>query len=169
MKMKLTKCHACAYSGMEPDGPPELICGHDDAGGFGIFTRLAAGPGGHCGPDRPKFEQHPLRNSDGSLRNDEPARPDPYEGMTYDGNSKYFHIRRLDNQYRVVIHQRVNLGGWYGYVSIEKLHYDEEGYGHWRHCHGAGRGFSMESDAIQQAKKFYAEWQPRTAQQAQAH
>jgi ribA/ribD-fused uncharacterized protein len=28
----------------------------------------AAGEDGHCGPARPKFEQHPLRNSDGTLK-----------------------------------------------------------------------------------------------------
>lgn len=51
---------------MEPDD--DLTCGHPDAGVVGKYTRVAAGDGGHCGPARPKFEQHPLRNSDGSLK-----------------------------------------------------------------------------------------------------
>lgn len=58
-------CHACAFSYMEPDS--DLVCGHADAGLMGIYTRHASAKGGHCGPDRPKFEQHPLRNPDGSL------------------------------------------------------------------------------------------------------
>lgn len=63
-------CHACRYSYMEPDD--DLTCGHADAGTFGLYTRRAAAQGGHCGPSRPKFEQHPLRNVDGTLKGGRP-------------------------------------------------------------------------------------------------
>lgn len=59
-------CAACAHSFMEPDD--DLTCGHKDAGPVGIYTRHAAGKGGHCGPERPKFEQHPGRNPNGTLK-----------------------------------------------------------------------------------------------------
>ncbi len=69
-------CHACARSYMEPSGPPLLICGVN--GGWGTYLNPlvpGANPGGPrgpetpiCGPDRPKFEQHPGRNPDGSLK-----------------------------------------------------------------------------------------------------
>lgn len=78
-------CHACANSYMEPSGPPDLICGHPDAGSFGKILRreskvvqvaTAAGmvvaldtviqPADHCG-DFTKFEQHPLRQQNGDL------------------------------------------------------------------------------------------------------
>jgi len=51
---------------MEPDD--DFCCGHPDAGAFGTYVRSAASPGGHCGPERPKFEQHPLRKPDGLLK-----------------------------------------------------------------------------------------------------
>lgn len=57
-------CHACTHSYMEPDAPT-LICGHKDAGVFGLFIRSE--PLGHC-PDYSKFEQHPGRNPDGTLK-----------------------------------------------------------------------------------------------------
>jgi hypothetical protein len=59
-------CHACKYSFMEP-GDMNLTCGHPDAGPVGKYTRMAAAADGHCGPELPKFEQHPLRGADGSL------------------------------------------------------------------------------------------------------
>lgn len=59
-------CQACAHSYMEPDD--DLTCGHKDAGSMGLYTHHAAGVGGHCGPARPKFEQHPGRNPDGTLK-----------------------------------------------------------------------------------------------------
>lgn len=59
-------CTACRFSYMEPDS--DLICGHKDAGTFGINARIASSKDGHCGPARPKFEQHPLRNTDGGLK-----------------------------------------------------------------------------------------------------
>jgi len=67
---KDTPCAACKYSYMEPDGP--LTCGHKDAGPWGksIAWRSPVSPrleGGFCGPDASQFEQHPLRNEDGSL------------------------------------------------------------------------------------------------------
>lgn len=70
-------CHACRYSFMEPDDT-ELVCGHKGAGVAGVYTRIAADglardgtvhlALAHCGPERLKFEQHPLRNEDGSLK-----------------------------------------------------------------------------------------------------
>jgi len=70
-------CGACAHSYMGPSDN-ELVCGHPDAGGFGRYTSIAAEgrlrdgsidlSQAHCGPDRLKFEQHPLRNEDGSLK-----------------------------------------------------------------------------------------------------
>ena len=66
-------CWACAHSYMEPDSPA-LICGHKDSGDVGKYVTGIApngkerGPVAHCGPERKKFEQHPLRNADGSLK-----------------------------------------------------------------------------------------------------
>lgn len=57
------KCFACSHSYMEPDS--DLICGHKDAGGFGKVIRKDNIT--HC-KDADKFEQHPLRNKDGSLK-----------------------------------------------------------------------------------------------------
>jgi len=57
-------CRACAYSFMEPDGP--FCCGHRDAGPFGLS--LHRGPPQHCGPDRAKFTQHPLRTPAGDIK-----------------------------------------------------------------------------------------------------
>lgn len=54
-------CSACRYSYMEPDSG--LICGHPTSGVFGKTIRKE--PLEHCGWD--KFEQHPLRNPDGTL------------------------------------------------------------------------------------------------------
>ncbi len=62
-------CFACRYSYMEPDS--DLICGHPDSGVFGKL--VLSGPVEHCGPEYMKFEQHPLRNADGSLKNYTPA------------------------------------------------------------------------------------------------
>lgn len=68
-------CRACRFSYMEPSGPALLICGVE--GGFGSYLnpRLGnesfAGRGPEtpiCGSDRPKFEQHPGRNPDGTLK-----------------------------------------------------------------------------------------------------
>lgn len=57
-------CAACKHSFMEPDD--ELTCGHPDSGFMGKYVHR--GPVPHCGPDRTKFEQHPLRNPDGTLK-----------------------------------------------------------------------------------------------------
>ena len=59
-----TTCKACTYSGIEPNDM-DLACGHPDAGTFGVSLRRE--PAAHC-PDRVKFEQHPGRNPDGSLK-----------------------------------------------------------------------------------------------------
>lgn len=53
-------CEACKHSYMEPDS--DLICGV--AGGFGRTIRTF---GEHCEGGK-KFEQHPLRNPDGTLK-----------------------------------------------------------------------------------------------------
>jgi hypothetical protein len=34
---------------------------------MGTYIRRAAAEGGHCGPERPKFKQHPLRGPNGEL------------------------------------------------------------------------------------------------------
>lgn len=60
------RCRACRHCFMEPDD--DLCCGHKDAGPMGTYIRRAAAEGGHCGPDRPKFEQHPFRLPSGLLR-----------------------------------------------------------------------------------------------------
>ena len=79
-------CHACTHSYMEPSGPADLICGHPDSGMFGLTLKwilrggqietfsgdvrsadLVVKPANHCS-DHQKFEQHPLRNQDGSLK-----------------------------------------------------------------------------------------------------
>lgn len=57
-------CSACRYSGMEPDDM-NLTCGHPDAGVFGLHIRKE--PLGHC-ENFKKFEQHPGRHPDGTLR-----------------------------------------------------------------------------------------------------
>jgi len=61
------KCAACAKSYMEPNDM-NLVCGHPDGGMYGIYARLAVQEDGHCGPERKKFSQHPLRNADGTLK-----------------------------------------------------------------------------------------------------
>lgn len=57
-------CAACAFSGIDMDAPT-LICQHPDAGMFGLY--LYREPSPHC-PDYVKFEQHPGRNPDGTLK-----------------------------------------------------------------------------------------------------
>lgn len=57
------KCWACKHSYMEPDGPARLICG--EQGGFGKYINTSDEL---CGEGLPKFEQHPNRNEDGSLK-----------------------------------------------------------------------------------------------------
>lgn len=59
-------CHACTHSYMEPDSG--LICGHRDAGTFGKNIRKE--PLEHC--EWNKFQQHPLRNENGTLKSYEP-------------------------------------------------------------------------------------------------
>jgi len=66
MALTMKNCLACRYSFMEPDD--DLTCGHPDAGPMGQYTSVAAAQDGHCGADHPKFEQHPLRNPDGTLK-----------------------------------------------------------------------------------------------------
>lgn len=75
-------CAACRHSYMEPDGEPLLICGAE--GGFGKYLNPLLPGNGQlrgrgaetpiCGPTRPKFEQHPRRNPNGTLK--------PYEAST---------------------------------------------------------------------------------------
>lgn len=75
--MDTKNCHACAHSYQGPMDD-ELVCGHADAGSFGTYARLASDgrlrngstdlKQAHCGPSRTKFEQHPLRNPDGTLK-----------------------------------------------------------------------------------------------------
>jgi hypothetical protein len=62
------KCLACAHSYMEPDSG--LLCGHPDAGTFGLLIKIGRTPResalAHC-PSFSKFEQHPLRTAVGQL------------------------------------------------------------------------------------------------------
>ncbi len=75
--MSEKSCRACAHSYLEPDASYP-VCGHKDAGTFGVYTHRATqvekdptNEGiGHCGPERSKFEQHPLRNPDGTFKSD---------------------------------------------------------------------------------------------------
>lgn len=57
--MNKKNCRACSHSYMEPDS--DLICGAVNPP-FGKVTRK---DGEHCNGGE-KFEQHPLRNSDGT-------------------------------------------------------------------------------------------------------
>jgi len=61
------KCQACAHCFMEPSDM-NFTCGHNDAGTFGVYVHRATAADGHCGPELSKFEQHPLRNPDGTLK-----------------------------------------------------------------------------------------------------
>lgn len=60
-------CQACAHCYMEPDDL-NFVCGHPDSGTMGLYVHRAAARDGHCGVTREKFKQHPLRNSDGTLK-----------------------------------------------------------------------------------------------------
>lgn len=67
--LPFTNCKACAYSYMEPDGEPRLICGHPDSGSMGkyLLGRLTTPqPLEHC--EGKKFEQHEQRTRDGNLK-----------------------------------------------------------------------------------------------------
>jgi hypothetical protein len=57
-------CQACKHCFMEPSDM-NFTCGHPDSGTFGLY--VTRGPVPHCG-DYTKFEQHPMRNPDGSLK-----------------------------------------------------------------------------------------------------
>lgn len=57
-------CMACAYCGMGP-GDDYPVCGHPDAGVIGTYIKKE--PLAHC-PNFSKFEQHPGRNPDGTLK-----------------------------------------------------------------------------------------------------
>ena len=45
-----------------------FTCGHPDAGDLGVYIHIAVAEDGHCGPALSKFEQHPLRKEDGTLK-----------------------------------------------------------------------------------------------------
>lgn len=61
------RCEACSYCFIEPSDM-NFTCGHPDAGPVGLYTHHAVKEGGHCGPNLSKFEQHPLRNEDGTIK-----------------------------------------------------------------------------------------------------
>lgn len=64
--MSERNCHACAYSGIEPDDM-DLTCGHPKARQpFG--EHVLRGPIKPCGPGRVLFEQHPGRTPSGHLK-----------------------------------------------------------------------------------------------------
>lgn len=60
-------CRACTHSGMEPSGPAVLICFKFSS----IEQYLQLTPLPECG--WASFEQHPLRNPDGSFKMKLPA------------------------------------------------------------------------------------------------
>jgi hypothetical protein len=62
----MSPCQACRWCFLEPDD--DFCCGHPDAGEAGTYIKHAAREGGHCGPERPKFEQHPHRTPEGALK-----------------------------------------------------------------------------------------------------
>lgn len=64
-------CYACAYSGMEPDDA-RLICGHPSEGSFGVYLKgfRDPEPTENCTSNFINFKQHPLRNADGSMKDD---------------------------------------------------------------------------------------------------
>jgi len=66
-QLKDPPCTACQHSYMGPANK-ELVCGHKGAGLLGTYARLASGSDGHCGPEKLRFAQHPLRNTNGSLK-----------------------------------------------------------------------------------------------------
>lgn len=69
MTQPIKPCNACSHCGYEPD-EPYPICKHPDSGVFGLYVGNGRGPdspGGHCGPERTKFQQHPLRTPEGNL------------------------------------------------------------------------------------------------------
>jgi len=58
-------CRACAFCGIEPDSP-YFICGYPDPRHpWGLYIKKE--PLDHC-PNFSKFEQHPGRNPDGTLK-----------------------------------------------------------------------------------------------------
>lgn len=57
-------CQACTHSYMEPDD--DLTCGHPGAGSFGLYVKNRE-KFTHC-KNFDKFEQHPQRNADGTLK-----------------------------------------------------------------------------------------------------
>ena len=57
-------CKSCKFSYMEPCDM-NLICGHSDSGQMGLY--VLRGPAKHCGPERIKWEQHPMRTENGDL------------------------------------------------------------------------------------------------------
>lgn len=65
LRVVADNCGACAFSGMGPDDV-FLTCGHPDAGTFGV-SLFRSEPASHC-VGRVKFEQHPGRNADGTLK-----------------------------------------------------------------------------------------------------
>lgn len=67
--MKAEKnCQACRYSGMEP-ADMNLTCSHPDLtnGKHPFGLHIYREPLDHC-PNYSKFEQHPGRNPDGTLK-----------------------------------------------------------------------------------------------------
>lgn len=86
------------------------------------------------------------------------AKSDEFAPMVLDGIDEHFHIRRLDNRYRVNIHQPGwNVGGqWYGYVSIQRLEESQ-----WIYVPGTVRTCSGRQLAIDTAKELWKTWIPK--------
>jgi hypothetical protein len=63
--MAYTNCCACKNSYMDPDSE-YLVCGLKENGLFGTYVKDINVPLDNCKGE--KFEQHPLRNTNGSLK-----------------------------------------------------------------------------------------------------
>ena len=61
----MTNCRACKFCYLDD---MDFICGHSNAGQFGKLVRITSSENGHCGINRPKFKQHPLREENGDLK-----------------------------------------------------------------------------------------------------
>jgi hypothetical protein len=63
-------CRACAFSVVDPASAygTDAVCVHPSAVPWNQRAREASAEGGHCGPARPKFKQHPWRKENGDLR-----------------------------------------------------------------------------------------------------
>lgn len=50
-------CRGCRYCFLEPDD--DFCCGHEEAGPYGVYTKLARQLGDICGPEAKLYEADP--------------------------------------------------------------------------------------------------------------